>query len=125
LINRNAQRLLHLINQLMDFRKIETGKLDLKVQKGDITKFLENIFLSFDDLAKLRNINYTFNAQQIHDNTWFDQEKLENVVYNLLSNAFKYTPEGWGIVECTILVARIILFFTPMMPWTMASKTDD
>jgi signal transduction histidine kinase/ligand-binding sensor domain-containing protein/AraC-like DNA-binding protein len=97
LINRNAQRLLHLINQLMEFRKIETGKLDLKVSKGVIEKFLENIFASFQHLASQRNIEYTFNRCNIEDEQWFDHEKIENIVYNLLSNAFKFTPEKGSI----------------------------
>lgn len=97
LINRNAQRLLHLINQLMEFRKIETGKLELKVSEGNMIGFLENIFSSFQQLAKQRNIEYTYEHSIIEEKQWFDHEKIENIVYNLLSNAFKFTTEGGKI----------------------------
>jgi ligand-binding sensor domain-containing protein/signal transduction histidine kinase/DNA-binding response OmpR family regulator len=92
LINRNAQRLLHLINQLMEFRKIESGKLELKVAQGNINLFLENIFTSFNHLASQQRIRYSFVPMQNSTDCWFDHEKLENVIFNLLSNAFKFTP---------------------------------
>ncbi|HKJ42700.1 MAG TPA: two-component regulator propeller domain-containing protein [Sunxiuqinia sp.] len=97
IIDRNAQRLLHLINQLIYFRRIETGKLVLRVSKGDLAGFLKSIFESFNDLAYHQNIDYQFIAQKPPKNTWFDSEKLENVFYNLLSNAFKYTSPGGKI----------------------------
>jgi signal transduction histidine kinase/ligand-binding sensor domain-containing protein/AraC-like DNA-binding protein len=90
-INRNAQRLLHLINQLLDFRKIETGKLELKVSKGDLGEFLNDIFSSFKQLAEQENISFTFNCEACKTEQWFDREKIENILFNLLSNAFKYT----------------------------------
>ena len=97
IIDRNAQRLLHLINQLIYFRRIETGKLQLRVSKGDLTGFLKNIFESFDDLANHQQISYKFIATKFTKETWFDSEKLENIFYNLLSNAFKYTPPAGKI----------------------------
>ena len=97
LINRNAQRLLHLINQLMNFRRIETGKIELRVAKGDLTGFLNEIFVSFQDLANHQKIRYSFDAEDIHQSCWFDPEKIENIFYNLLSNAFKFTPENGQI----------------------------
>ena len=97
LINRNAQRLLHLINQLMNFRRIETGKIELRVVNGDLVGFLNEIFVSFNDLANHQGIKYTFQAEGIQQKVWFDPEKLENIFYNLLSNAFKFTPEGGQI----------------------------
>ena len=92
LINRNAERLLHLINQLMEFRKIEKGKMGLNITEGDINRFVENIVLAFQDLALQRNITFKFQGEKTDTKIWFDHEKLENIVYNLLSNAFKYTP---------------------------------
>jgi signal transduction histidine kinase/DNA-binding response OmpR family regulator len=95
LINRNAQRLLHLINQLMEFRKVESGKLELKVSEGNINVFLENIYSSFQHLADQQKISYTFTPLHESAQCWFDHEKLENVIFNLLSNAFKFTsPKG-------------------------------
>jgi signal transduction histidine kinase/ligand-binding sensor domain-containing protein/DNA-binding response OmpR family regulator len=97
IINRNAQRLLHLINQLLYFRRIETGKLKLNVSKGNLQEFLHGIFESFKDLAEHQQINYRFIKTELNDETWFDAEKVENVFYNLLSNAFKNTPASGSI----------------------------
>jgi signal transduction histidine kinase/DNA-binding response OmpR family regulator len=97
LINRNAQRLLHLINQLMYFRRIETGKIELRVARGDLNRFLKDIFESFADLAEHQHISYVFQEGDEKPETWFDSEKLENIFYNLLSNAFKFTPENGRI----------------------------
>lgn len=97
LINRNAQRLLHLINQLMYFRRIETGKIEIRVVQGDLISFLKDIFDSFHDLASHQQINYQFYTDELNDAAWFDPEKLENIFYNLLSNAFKFSPEGSNI----------------------------
>ncbi len=97
IINRNAQRLLHLINQLIYFRKIETGKLQLNVSKGNLVQYLNEVFHSFSDLADNQGIHYEFVGDQSEKETWFDSEKIENVFYNLLSNAFKFTPESGSI----------------------------
>ena len=104
IINRNAQRLLHLINQLLYFRRIETGKLKLNVSKGNLQVFLHGIFESFKDLAEHQKINYRFIETEINEETWFDAEKVENVFYNLLSNAFKNTPTSGSI---TLKVEKI------------------
>jgi len=93
LINRNAQRLLQLINQLMNFRRIENGKIELRVVKGDLKAFMNSIYESFLDLSVHLQISYKFNFEEIEQDCWFDSEKLENIFYNLLSNAFKFTPE--------------------------------
>ncbi len=106
LANRNARRLLHLINQLMEFRKIETGKIQLKVTKGNLQEFLQSVVTSFDHLALQKNISYELKQSRIIFDTWFDHEKLENIVYNLLSNAFKYTPENGSITVQMRLVGN-------------------
>jgi signal transduction histidine kinase/ligand-binding sensor domain-containing protein/DNA-binding response OmpR family regulator len=97
IINRNAQRLLHLINQLLYFRRIETGKLNLNVSNGNLEDFLGGIFESFKDLAEHQQINYRLISEKTDDDAWFDAEKIENVFYNLLSNAFKNTPVSGSI----------------------------
>ncbi|MEQ9441430.1 MAG: two-component regulator propeller domain-containing protein [Cyclobacteriaceae bacterium] len=91
-INRNAQRLLHLINQIMDFRKIEKGRMELKVARGNISEFCGNVFRAFEPLSDLKEITFRYQESDLPTEVWFDPEKLENIAYNLLSNAFKYTP---------------------------------
>lgn len=92
IINRNAQRLLHLINQIMDFRKIEKGRMELKVTRGNIEEFCSNVFTAFQPLSEIKEIQFTYSATNIPEEVWFDAQKMENILYNLLSNAFKYTP---------------------------------
>lgn len=92
-IYKNTQRLLHLINQLMEIRKVETGKIELKTVKRDIVKFIKNISQSFTSLAVQRNIDFTITTDQKSLEMFFDTDKVENILYNILSNAFKYTPE--------------------------------
>jgi signal transduction histidine kinase/ligand-binding sensor domain-containing protein/DNA-binding response OmpR family regulator len=101
LMYKNARRLLNLINQLMELRKVETGKLELKARKDDIVKFVTNISQSFQDLSFKRNLNFMVYSKPESLEMFFDHEKVEAIVYNLLSNAFKYTPEG-GTVSLDI-----------------------
>ena len=97
LVNRNANRLLRLINQLMDFRKIEEDKLELNLTKNDVVHFLKEIVGAFNQDAKQRNIDFTFTHSHSSSEIWFDVDKLDKIVYNLLSNAFKYTPDNGRI----------------------------
>jgi signal transduction histidine kinase/ligand-binding sensor domain-containing protein/DNA-binding response OmpR family regulator len=92
IINRNAQRLLMLINQLLEIRKIETGNQELLVELTETKPFLLEIFHAFDELASKNEIQYTCEFE-VNNVAWIDKEKLENVIYNLLSNAFKFTPK--------------------------------
>lgn len=97
ILNRNAQRLLLLINQLLEIRKIETGNQELQVENSDTKLFLLEIFDSFEELAEKNGIEYS-NDINIVGETWIDKEKLENVIYNLLANAFKFTQPGGKIM---------------------------
>jgi signal transduction histidine kinase/ligand-binding sensor domain-containing protein/DNA-binding response OmpR family regulator len=97
LIRRNARRLLNLVNQLMDFRKMEVQELKLNPSKGDIVRFVREISYSFTDLAEQKNIQFSFqtNIDQLY--TTFDQDKIERILFNLLSNAFKFTLENGAV----------------------------
>lgn len=98
LINKNAQRLLWLVNRLMDFRKLEAGKMHLKAGQYDLDRFVNEIFLSFKPLADKKNILLEYNNMGMETEVWFDYILLEKVFFNLLSNAFKHTPQGGYIV---------------------------
>ncbi len=97
MMERNTKRLLKLINQLLDFRKLETEHMKLTVVEGNIILFLKEIFMLFSNLAKQKQIDYEFNSQVDELVIWYDTDKIEKIVSNLLSNAFKYTPEGGKI----------------------------
>ena len=93
MIHRNAKRLQGLINQLLDLSKMETGELKLYVSKGDLKEFSRTIILSFLSLAESRKIRYSFDLPGESHEVWFDSDKVEKILVNLLSNAFKFTPE--------------------------------
>ncbi len=93
-INNNAKRLLRLINQLLDLSKLEAGKLDLRVSQQNIIKFIATITESFDSMAVSQNIRLKFKSTLQELFVFFDQDKLEQVLINLLSNALKFTKAG-------------------------------
>lgn len=97
IMHRNASILLRLINQLVDFRKFEQGKMKLYASESNIITFLNEVFLSFAELAENKNITYNFNTSRDDIKIWFDDDKLERIMYNLLSNAFKFTPQNGQI----------------------------
>lgn len=97
LIQRNAKRLLHLVNQLLDFRKMEVQEIKLHPVHGNIIEFIKEIVYSFTDIAEKKNISFSLEtpAQPLY--TDFDPDKIERILFNLLSNAFKFTPEAGNI----------------------------
>jgi signal transduction histidine kinase/ligand-binding sensor domain-containing protein/CheY-like chemotaxis protein/AraC-like DNA-binding protein len=98
LIYKNAERLYRLVNDLMDFSKVEDSKLDVKVQPGNIVKFTREIFGYFNEMALKQQIDYQFTTKYEEITSWFDSEKLERIIQNLISNAFKFTPFKGRIV---------------------------
>ncbi|MGK7393566.1 MAG: hybrid sensor histidine kinase/response regulator transcription factor [Candidatus Cyclobacteriaceae bacterium M3_2C_046] len=94
LIQKNAYRLLRLINQLMDFRKIENNKMKLKVSENDMVQFIEEIKSTFEHWSVTKNIDFKFITKEKHLPVWFDLNLMDKVLFNLLSNAFKFTPEN-------------------------------
>jgi signal transduction histidine kinase/ligand-binding sensor domain-containing protein/DNA-binding response OmpR family regulator len=97
LIYRNARRLLALVNQLLDFRKLEMQELRLYPSLGDIVSFVKEIAYSFTDMAGAKHINFNFTTDIPSLQISFDPDKLERILFNLLSNAFKFTPEHGSI----------------------------
>jgi signal transduction histidine kinase/ligand-binding sensor domain-containing protein/DNA-binding response OmpR family regulator len=96
-INRNANRLLLLVNQLLEFRKQEAGHEAMQVGRGDLVQFIMEIMLSFKEFALQRDIQLSFSPQAEVMHLWYDSGKMEKVFFNLLSNAFKFTPDGGKI----------------------------
>ncbi len=96
-IYRNAQRLLHLTNNLMDFRKLEEGRTNLKVKFGEIVSFIQEVSSYFNVNFKRRQIHFSISSSDAAIKGWFDPEKLETILLNLLSNAAKYAPDGGNI----------------------------
>lgn len=103
-IYRNANRMNYLINELLTFSKIEMKQMRISVRKGNIMHFLEEISHIFDMVAGEREIDFIVNLVDTEEEVWFSPSKLERILYNLLSNAFKYTQPG-GYVK---LSARLI-----------------
>ena len=96
-MHRNAKRLQQLINQLLDLAKLESGGMKLAEQRTDFFYFLRVLTASFESLAEIRNIQYDVRIPPDSFETSFDIDKVETVLYNLLSNAFKFTPDGGRI----------------------------
>jgi signal transduction histidine kinase/DNA-binding response OmpR family regulator len=97
LMLRSSQRLFHLINQLLDLSKLDSGKMRLQAAHQDIVPFLKGLLASFDLLAVQRQLDLKFLAPQEHISLYFDAEKMEKIIGNLLANALKFTPPGGSI----------------------------
>ena len=93
-MQRNLQRLQSLINQLLDLSKLEAGEMKSQLQEVDLTHFLNQLFASFESLAQSKQIIFNHSQSQTPQLALFDIDKLEKIVTNLLSNAFKFTPEN-------------------------------
>ncbi|WP_017495339.1 two-component regulator propeller domain-containing protein [Flavobacterium sp. WG21] len=93
----NAKRLYNLVDQLFEFRKTEMGTRQLKVGKGDIVSFTQEIFESFKPLSEKNSIHYTYHSEEPQLSFYFDKDAMEKILFNLLSNAFKYTKTGQSI----------------------------
>jgi signal transduction histidine kinase/ligand-binding sensor domain-containing protein/DNA-binding response OmpR family regulator len=107
MIQRNGRRLLNLVNQLLDFRRMEVQELKLQPKRGDLIVFLEELCLSFVDVADRKNIDLNFHSNRPSLITHFDYDKIERILFNVLSNAFKFTPHG-GKVNVEVEVAAIV-----------------
>ena len=96
-IRRNAERILSLINQMMDLRKIDKGQMQMRMSEQNLVGFVNDIYTLFGHQAKSRQINFTFEHDCDRLPVWIDRSNFDKVVVNVLSNAFKYTPAGGEI----------------------------
>lgn len=104
-IHKNARRLLNLVNQLLDFREMEMKELQLQKSSGDIVSFIRDTTFSFKDLGEKKNIQLSFHANYEKLIVSFDHDKIERILFNLLSNSFKFTPDGGKVsvwLDCTM-----------------------
>jgi signal transduction histidine kinase/ligand-binding sensor domain-containing protein/DNA-binding response OmpR family regulator len=101
LIKKNANNLLNLINQLLDLAKLDSGRLKLRTSKQNIVPFIKGLVMSFESLATINSIKLKLNLPYKELLVYFDKEKLQTTLKNLLSNAFKFTPNG-GEIELSL-----------------------
>ncbi len=100
-ITKNGEYLLNLVNELLDYRKMEGSQIKLKVVKQDWVKFSKEIYLSFKEFAYQKDIQFEFESSSEKIDLWFDKNQMEKVFYNLFSNALKFTNTG-GSIKLTI-----------------------
>ncbi|RKD13305.1 hypothetical protein BCY91_10885 [Pelobium manganitolerans] len=98
MVRRNARRLLNLVNQLLDFRNIKLKEQKLNLTKADFVAFMKDVADSFSDLADRRHVTFQFKSELKNYFAQFDQEKLERVFFNILSNAFKFTAANGSVL---------------------------
>jgi DNA-binding response OmpR family regulator/anti-sigma regulatory factor (Ser/Thr protein kinase) len=103
MMKRNANRLMNLVNQLLDISRLDAGKMKITLDKDDIVKCIRILVYEFLSLAESKQIKYTADLPDLIFETWFDRDKIEKIISNLLSNAFKYTPTN-GAVQCLVRI---------------------
>lgn len=123
MIYRNSQRILRLINQLMDIRKIDKGQMSLKFRETDLVGFIADVVYTFNSLAQNKHISFSFHHADQHLMAWIDLNNFDKVLMNLLSNAFKYTPEG-GSVEITLQTGEDLNAKAPLKKYIEITVSD-
>ncbi|MBN1116197.1 MAG: response regulator [Bacteroidales bacterium] len=103
LIKNNVTRLIALVDQILDFRRIESDKVELNLKKTDVIEIVHNTFFNFNDLAEQRRINLVFNSPVHKLIIDVDEDKIQKIISNITSNAIKYTPEG-GTIKLKIAI---------------------
>jgi signal transduction histidine kinase/DNA-binding response OmpR family regulator/ligand-binding sensor domain-containing protein len=93
-VQRNSDRMLHLVNQILDFRKIQHHKMKLTVSQVDIVELIQKTMRNFETLAREKNIDFILETERNSLMMWLDTDKFDKILFNLLSNAFKYTEPG-------------------------------
>ena len=114
-MDKSTQRMLRLINQLLEFRKMQNNKLALSLEETDVISFLYEIYLSFKDAAESKKMDFRFIPSVASYKMFIDKGNLDKVTYNLLSNAFKYTPSGGKIdfsVQVDVTAHKLVIKVT-------------
>lgn len=119
IVQRNANRLMTLVNQLLDFRKLEANQHRLSQSSGDIITFLQDIIYSFSDLSREKRIALEFKSDIKSFYTFFDKDKMEKIMFNLISNAMKFTRSGGNITVDFEVIEK-----APANPLIMIMVTD-
>lgn len=110
LIKENALRLSRLVNELLDFRKAETGNMKLYITLNNMVSVARGVYNSFESLAVDKHITFNFECERETIDVYFDKNQIEKVLYNLFSNAFKFTPDG-GEISCSVGLKGSLLKF--------------
>jgi len=121
---RNAQRILRLINQLMDTRKIEKGQMSIKCRETDIVNFIKDIKITFDHVSEERSIRFEFLNPFRELKVWIDLNNFDKILLNIISNAFKYTSPG-GEILISLKTGEDPSVSGPLSQWWEVSVTDD
>ena len=122
-MHRSSTRILSLINQLLDMRKFDEGQMQLHFAETDLINFLMGPFELYTQTAEKRNINFHFNHSMEEQPVWIDRDSIDKVMMNLLSNAFKYTPDD-GTIELSVEVGTDDRVDGPLRNWVQVSVSD-
>ena len=123
MIYRNAQRILRLINQLMDIRKLDKGQMFMKFRETDMVGFIDDVMLTFDYMARKKKIHFTFGHVMPQLKVWVDLHNFDKILMNIFSNAFKYTPE-YGEITVTLSTGRDVTRKDPLRDYFEITVTD-
>lgn len=123
MIYRNAQRILRLINQLMDIRKLDKGQMFMKFRETDMVGFIDDVMLTFDYMARKKKIHFSFEHAMPQLKVWVDMNNFDKVLMNIFSNAFKYTPEQ-GEITVSLSTGRDATRRDPLKEYFEITVTD-
>jgi signal transduction histidine kinase/DNA-binding response OmpR family regulator len=123
MIYRNAQRILRLINQLMDIRKLDKGQMFMKFRETDMVGFIDHVILTFDYMARKKKIHFSFEHAMPQLKVWVDMNNFDKILMNIFSNAFKYTPEQ-GEITVSLSTGRDATRRDPLKEYFEITVTD-
>ncbi|WP_270610642.1 hybrid sensor histidine kinase/response regulator transcription factor [Bacteroides intestinalis] len=124
MIYRNAQRILRLINQLMEIRKLDKGQMFMKFRETDMVGFIDDVMLTFDYMARKKKIHFCFEHVMPQLKVWVDMNNFDKILMNIFSNAFKYTPEQ-GEITVTLSTGRDSTRRDPLKEYFEITVTDN